>query len=221
MNKKSLLENVGLLGFPLMETEKKADANVTLAEVVKSDELRLWEGFPVLLMNSAENGLFDYRAVKTRLTAPEQKTLDYLLLMSLVLYKTLGLKFLWAKELYHQLPFDNMDKKFREKLGYFKSRGVFKFDNTLMSAPRLKNTFQSYLQKAASNLKDVRLQKEDLGLEYSLSQVFSPKQKELFLKKLKGEALTKTEREYFSRRVKKKVEALANEELHRLAKSCL
>jgi hypothetical protein len=63
--------------------------------------------------------------------------------------------------------------------------------------------------------------KEEFGLEYSLSQVFSPKQKELFLKKLKGEVLTKTEKEYFSRAVKKKVQALANADLHRLARKLL
>jgi hypothetical protein len=50
---------------------------------------------------------------------------------------------------------------------------------------------------------------------------FSPKQKELFQKKLKGELLTKTEKEYFSRTVKKKVAALANPELHRLAQKLM
>lgn len=47
--------------------------------------------------------------------------------------------------------------------------------------------------------------------------MFSPKQKELFKKKLEGLPLTKTEREYYSWSVKKKVSALANAELHRLA----
>ena len=32
--KKSLLDEVAALGFPLMEAEKKMDANTTLAEVV-------------------------------------------------------------------------------------------------------------------------------------------------------------------------------------------
>jgi hypothetical protein len=54
-----------------------------------------------------------------------------------------------------------------------------------------------------------------------MSQVFSPKQKELFFKKLKGEKLTKTEKEYYSRAVKKKVLALANDELHRMARQML
>lgn len=65
------------------------------------------------------------------------------------------------------------------------------------------------------------LAKQELGLEYALSQVFSPKQKDLFLKKLKGEKLTKTEKEYFSRIVKKKALALSNPELHLLAQKLL
>ena len=182
--KKSLLDEVAALGFPLMEAEKEVNANATLAEVVKNDELRLWEGFPVLLVHSAEKGLFNYTAVRSRLTSAEQETLNQLLLMSLVLYRTLGLKFSWTTKLYHQLPFNNMDKKFREKLGYFKSNGMFKFNNATLSAQRLTNALQSHLQKT-DNLNDVRSQKENLGLEYALSQVFSPKQKELFLKKKK------------------------------------
>lgn len=215
---KSLLAKVAALGFPLMEVGSETDANATLAEVVKSDELRLWEGFPVLLMRTAENGLFNYEAVKGRLTLEQQKTLDQLLLMSLVLYKALGLKFSWTAKLYRQLPFGNMDRTFQGELAYFRSRGVFKFHNTVMSAPRLKNALQNYFQES-DNLSNVQLQKENLGLEYALSQVFSPKQKELFLKRVRGEKLTKTEREYYSRSVRKKVTALANEDLHRLAKN--
>ncbi len=59
--------------------------------------------------------------------------------------------------------------------------------------------------------------KSEFDMEYSLSQMFSKKQKELFMKRLKGEKMTKTEREYYSRTVRKKVLALANPELHKLA----
>lgn len=54
-----------------------------------------------------------------------------------------------------------------------------------------------------------------------MSQVFSPKQKELFRKKLEGDPLNKTEQEYYSRTVKKKVVALANSERHSLARKLL
>jgi hypothetical protein len=85
----------------------------------------------------------------------------------------------------------------------------------------LKTVFSNYHAQAVQGLGDLLQVKEELGLEYSLSQVFSPKQKDLFLKKLRGEKLTKTEKEYYSRVVKKKVLALANLELHRLARKLL
>jgi len=43
----------------------------------------------------------------------------------------------------------------------------------------------------------------------------------LFKKKLSGDALTKTEKEYYSRVVRKKVAALANPELNRLAQKLM
>ncbi|HXE98595.1 MAG TPA: hypothetical protein VN642_19490 [Dongiaceae bacterium] len=47
-------------------------------------------------------------------------------------------------------------------------------------------------------------------LAFAMSQMFSPKQKELFKKRLEGLPLSKTEQEYYSRSVKKKVVALAS-----------
>jgi len=215
--KKSLLDEVAALGFPLMEAGKEADVNATLAEVVKSDELRLWEGFPVLLMNGAEKRLFDYETVKKHLRPTGKKNLNYLLLMSLVLYKTLGLKFSWTKKLFRSLPFS--PEEFRKQVRDFKDKGWFKSETMFLPANRVTAAFQNYFQENVLRHNDALTPKEDFNLEHSLSQVFSPKQKELFLKRLHGENLSKTEKEYYSRSVRKKVMALANENLHQLAKS--
>ncbi len=59
MVKKELLENLNRLGFSLMETKDDFDVNKTLAEVVKSKDTRLWEGFPVLLANAAQEFSFN------------------------------------------------------------------------------------------------------------------------------------------------------------------
>ena len=97
----------------------------------------------------------------------------------------------------------------------------FKVAGRNMSGQRLKSTFKNYFPKAISGFNELLSAKEDLGLEYALSQIFSPKQRDLFLKKLKGEKLTKTEKEYYSRVVKKKVLALANSRLHLLSQKLL
>ena len=214
---KKLLEKVSLLGFPMLSAEENLDANATLAEVVQSKELRLWEAFPVLLMNSAEKGLFDYETVKRRLKPDEKRNLDYLLLMSLVLYKTLDLKFAWTRKFLRSSPFRS--EELRKQVRNFKDKGYFKSETMFLSANRLTTTFQNYFQENVLRHKDTRMPKEEFDVEYSLSQVFSPKQKELFLKKLHGDNLSKTEKEYYSRSVRKKVAALANEKLHQLAKT--
>jgi hypothetical protein len=75
--------------------------------------------------------------------------------------------------------------------------------------------------QAGAETKRRREKLDKYTLEYSLSQVFSPKQKDLFKKKLEGKPFTKTDQEYYSRTVKKKVVALANSELHTLARKLL
>ncbi len=222
MSNKDLLKRVSKLGYPLFENEEALDANVTLADVVKSKDLRLWEGFPVLLANSGEKGLFDYDKVKWHLKKNSRHKLYLVLLvtMSLALYKALSLKFSWAVKLYKSLPEDKK-KELNVLYGKLKNDLDFKVGEQVMSAQRVKKTFNNYFREAQARLNNLLSMKEESALEYSLSQVFSPKQKELFLKKLRREKLSKTEKEYFSRVVKKKALALANPELHRLAQRVL
>ncbi len=221
MKNKGLLKRLSRLGYPLFETEEALDVNVTLADVVKSKDLRLWEGFPVLLANSAEKGLFDYDKVKWYLKKHFDKVhLSSLMAMSLALYKVLNLKFSWAAKFYESLSKDKK-KQLNVLCLRLKKDLDFKVGHQVMSAQRVKNAFNSYFEQTQTSLNNLVAMKDESRLEYSLSQVFSPKQKELFFKKLRREKLSKTEKEYFSRAVKKKVLALANPELHRLAQSLL
>jgi hypothetical protein len=221
MRKDNLLKRLSALGFPLFEAEEDQNANLTLADMVKSRNLRLWEGFPVVLANSAEKGLFNYDKVKGYLKKPfERSYLPTLVVMSLALYKVLKLKFSWSNKIYKTFSRDRK-KEFNAFVEKLKNDEDFQVAGRVMSSHRLKTTFNNYFSQAQSRLSDLLLVKEEFGLEYALSQVFSPKQKELFLKKLRREKLTKTEKEYFSRTVKRKVLALANPELHRLAQRLL
>lgn len=221
MVKKDLFRKVGELGFPLLGTEKEQKVNLTLAEVVKSRDYRLWEGFPVLLANTAEKKLFDSDKIKLYLKSTTEKQLfTSLTLMSLALYKTMNLKLPWADQLYKMLP-KMAQKEVDNYVDKFKHKEKVYVGGRMMSTQRLKTTFENYFRPTKSKLEGLLPVKEEFNLEFALSQVFSPKQKELFLKKLRGERLTKTENEYFSRVVKKKTVALANTELHNLAKKVL
>ena len=221
MKNENLLKELNRLGFPLFEREEELDADSVLARVAKGGDSRLWEGFPVVLANSAEKGLLNYENALCQLKQPSDKSkLNALLAMSLALYEALELKFSWTRKLLNSLsPRVKKDSdNFKERL---KRDAMLTVAGREMSAQRLKTTFGNYFRQSQNNLNELLLVKEELGVEYALSQVFSPKQKELFLKKLKSEKLTKTEKEYFSRSVKKKALALANPELHRLARKLL
>jgi len=216
MKKTELLNNVKELGFPLFEAKKSMDVNKTLAEVTKSKDSRLWEGFPLLLANTLERGLFNYReALRNFKNSPERNDFRMLVLMSLALYKYLGLKFSHSDKLYNSKYFNkNLFDKF---LYGFKEKKDLRWTGKYLSSARVASTFKNYFKHAELDFKDYVRMKDDFEFEYSLSQLFSNKQKELFMKKLKGEKMTKTENEYYSRSVKKKVVALANSDLHNLA----
>ena len=221
MTKKELLENLNRLGFALMEAKDDFDVNKTLAEVVKSKDTRLWEGFPVLLANAAQEYYFDYDQVLKNLTKREDReNFHTLLLLSLALYQYYHLSFVWANQL--KKRFSNQDVAYLQELRNFLAHGdVASFGNKRFHSSRLKKTFNNYFEQDAEKTRNLKEKHEELSLEYALSQLFSAKQKELFQKKLKGELLNKTEREYYSRTVKKKVSALANPELHRLAQKLM
>jgi len=217
MTEKSLYKRLPQLGLPLLETRDEFDVNQTLAEVVKSRDTRLWEGFPVLLVNAANDFRFAYERVLEHLYNKEQrKTFHSLLLVSLTLYDINHLSFSWTRPLREMLSENEKadQKKLRKKLA---SGNSFTLNGLEFHPLRLKNAFELYFEKDAEKSRKQKEKHEELSLEYALSQVFSPKQKELFKKRLEGLPLTKTEKEYYSRAVKKKVVALANPELHRLA----
>jgi len=221
MKNSDLLKRVNALGFPLFGVEEDQNANLTLADMVRSLDLRFWEGFPVVLASSAEKGLFNYDLVNRYLKKPLDKpNLLSLMDLSLALYKFFNLKFSWADKLYYSLSVVRR-RKVMAFLDTLRSDGELNVAGSGMSSQRLKTVFDNYFSQSQTKLNDLLSVKDELSLEYSLSQVFSPKQKELFLKKLKREKLTKTEKEYFSRAVKKKVLALANPELHRLSQKLL
>jgi hypothetical protein len=210
------------LGFPLLEAAKEEEVNSTLADMVKLHDARLWEGFPVVLAGSADKGLFDYDKAEKHLKSHTDRTnLGSLVLFSLALYKTLGLKFSWADDLLALFKNVDAQKEYKRYMEALENNSDLKVDNRVMSMQRMKNTFANYFKQSREDLYDFLAVKDEMGLEYALSQVFSPKQKELFLKKLRNEKLSKTEREYFSRVVRKRVAALANQELNRLAQRLL
>jgi hypothetical protein len=221
MTDRKLLKSVSKLGFPMFEVSEEPDVNETLAEVVKSHDTRLWEGFPVLLARAGESYQFTPEQVKQQLKTKEQKDqFHQLMLLSGSLFSLYHLSFSWWNKLKRNLSKEDKDmvKTWRNDLVH---NQTLKCNDAELDPQRLKGMFELYFEKEAEKESRRKEKYVEFSLEHALSQVFSPKQKELFKKKLEGLPLNKTEQEYYSRTVKKKVVALANSELHSLSKRLL
>jgi hypothetical protein len=221
MTDRKLLDSLSKLGLPMFEPSEELNVNETLAEVVKSNDTRLWEGFPVLLANATESYQFAPERVEQLLMKNEHKYhFHQLMLLSGSLFSYYHLSFPWWNKLKKSLT--NKDKALvKTWRNYLAHDQTLKYNDIEFDPERLKGMFELYFEKKANKDRQRKDKFLEFSLEYALSQVFPPKQKELFKKKLEGHPLTKTEKEYYSRAVKKKVVALANSELHSLAKKLL
>lgn len=221
MDDRKFFRSLSKLGFSVFEPGEEVNVSDTLAMVVKSHDTRIWEGFPVLIANATDMYAFLPEKVEALLKNKEEKDLFHrLTLMSGALFSHYHISFSWWNKLNKQLS-----EKDRKLVNQWKrdlaKNNSLNFDDVELDPERLKGVFELYFEEKAEKGRRRKEKYEELSLEYALSQVFSPKQKELFMKKLDGLALTKTEQEYFSRTVKKKVLALANSELHALSKKIL
>jgi hypothetical protein len=221
MNREELIDALGWLGYSLVEpTPPKVSESHALAllrELAGSTEPRLVEGFPYVLASCAQRGI---KLNRNKLLPgdahdiPVQRDLEKLVLLSADLLESEGL----------DTPdgFDETLDILKSKYGnLLDSDAVMLESGVSLSVERLRNTLRRYaadfVRSETTRQRGRNKQKRTFELHLHLSTLFSPKQKELVLKKLHGERLTKTEQEYYSRVVKKKLEALADAEVRKVA----
>lgn len=221
MRREDLIFNLGRLGYALVrpETRKVKDHEVLelLDELAESEDPRLVEGFPVVLANCAQKGLnLNFKTLLSRHNSDshKQQALEKLLLLSSTLLAQQGLD--------KPINLESLSKSLKAKYGDLLAGDVVNLgDKVSLSTERLRNTLKRYAadRTASKSTRDraKNRQHRSFQLNYYLSTLFAPKQKELLLKKYHGEPLNKTEQEYFSRKVKKKLEAMTNKEVLKVA----
>jgi len=221
MNKEELITALGELGYRLFTPEKQRLSSEKVLDVLDelsgSEDSRLIEAFPVVLANCAHRGIkLNISRLLSRYGRRSQKrvNLEKLVLASSDLLAQEGLD--------KPEGLDGAVGLLRDKYGDLLKEEVLDLGKgKSLSTKRLQNTLRRYAidleQSKSAREKERRSQLRSFQLDLHLSTLFSPKQKELVLKKLKGEPLSKTEQEYYSRVVKKKLEGLANSELRKIA----
>jgi hypothetical protein len=195
--------------------------NATFVDVAQSKDMRLWEGFPVMLANSIDKQWFNYLDMQKYAKSKKLASrLDSLIALSLALYELLNVSSTPINEFekWHKSQKKNEYSYFLEKL---RSNEDFMISDKKMSSERVLTAFKSYFGEKHFQLTEFLSERDYYDLQYALSKIFPSGQKHLIMKKLRGEKLTKIEKEYFSRVVKKKLLALANPELHKLAQKLL
>ena len=222
-NRKASEEALTVLDSLLKDSgQKKLNENqllIIMDALASSDDAALVARFPVVLAICARKGLeLNSQALFSRYweTSPKRQNLEKLLLVSSELFKNLGLK-----------PPENLQKiaaSLKLKYADILSAGEFQLSNGMcVSIGDLRHTLKyfnsDHVKPLASQRPVSRLQPVDL--DRYLDRLFSPKQKELVFKKRDGKSFTKTEREYYSRTVRKKLEAIADDEVEELAKKLL
>ncbi len=221
MKREDLVFNLSRLGYSLVspEVEELGEEQVVelLAELGDSKDLRLVEGFPVVLANCAHKGMnLDFAALlaKHKPRSRKRQDLEKLLLVSSELLTRQGLE--------KPEGLEKVSASLKARYEDLLAADLLTLGTKVsLSTERLMNTLRRYatdLETSKSRReREKDKQRRSFQLSYYLSTLFSPKQKELVLKKLNGEPLNKTEQEYFSRTVKKKLEALANPEVKKVA----
>ena len=192
---------------------------VILDALASADDVEVVARFPAVLAICARRGLaLNSQALFSRYweTSPKRQNLEKLLLVSATLFRLQKLK-----------PPGNLDQiaaSLKPKYGDLASAGAFQLSSGMMVRIQdLENSLISYLAGHLQSQvnRDRPEPQQTKTLDVYLDRLFSPKQKELVLKKRDGIAFTKTEREYYSRIVRKKLEAIASEEVGRIAKNLM
>jgi hypothetical protein len=201
---------------------KKINENqivVILEALASADDVEVVARFPAVLAICARRGLsLNSQALFSRYweTSPKRQNLEKLLLASAKIFEFQNLK-----------PPGNLAKiaaSLNPKYIDLLSAGEFQLSSGMFISIRdLENSLIGYLSgniQPQTNRGPIEPSRSETLDEY-LDRLFSPKQKELVYKKRDGIAFTKTEREYYSRVVRKKLEAIANDEVGEIAKSLM
>jgi hypothetical protein len=197
-----------------------SQATVILDALASANDPALVVRFPVVLSICARNGVsLNSHALFSKYweSSPKKKNLEKLLLISGELFDLEGI----------EAP-QNLKKIVRSlkaKYGSLQSARLLSLSSGMtISIKDIQNTLRGYTTKiknaapvSTSRASDREPKKDALQrsaeLDACLDRLFPPKQKDLVFKKLNGESFTKTEREYYSRIVRKKLQAIANSQV--------
>lgn len=225
MERNELLKNLDAYGYSLLGTFSLQDPEKVLEGLLSETESRLVEGFPVVLAEGMRRKqALDWETSswepKKKLRKKEYERWQVLMAVSVFLFRLFGLEETLrgrAKALLLKSKDGKTCLKELEKP--FQGSQEVRYGGFSLSAVRVKESFRLYVTRPPVEAAGEKVR--EFEMELLLSELFTPRQKQVLRKRLEGKPLTKTEREVYYRVVKKRLKALADEGLHQLAKRVL
>ena len=213
-----------LLADPVQKRLTGSQATIILDALASSNNEDLVTRFPAILSICARNGI----ALSSHMlfskyweSSPKKQNLEKLLLISSELFDLEGI----------EAP-QNLKKiasSLKTKYGTLLSTKMLPLSSGIsISIRAFQDTLREYITKTKHIMpafKRSGLEQDpsravlnhSADLQTNLRRLFSPKQRDLVFKKLNGESFTKTEREYYSRVVRKKLQSIADSQVGYIA----
>ncbi len=225
LDKELLLRDVEKYGYHLAQPMSANPAQV-LQRMIMSDDGRVLEGVPVVLTNILLSTK-DFEPETVELSLPHALKKRFRVLTA-VTYLFL----FWVPEsdparkaLYEYLKrrepalIENVTDRLRNH------HKVQVGANVVLDEERLEKTYKNYvvqqfLETKVTFAKKLEDQRSEI-FRAAASELFTDKQRELMMKVLNHDPLTKTQREYYSRVVKPRLKALRNPDLQTMAATLL
>ena len=224
--KHALLDQLAAHGYPLMRPVRRSDPETVLGCLLRQREGRVVEGFAVVLLNALrEKANLRWEAPRwnpeRELGVAASQRLARLLALSYLLFRLFGLeKRLQERALTLLLKCRDGKDTLQDVESRFMKSAPVAMHGFELSTERLKQTFRTYYVGAQRGAEDQERTRA-LALELLLSELFTPRQKELLRKRAEGAKMTNTEKTYYYRTVSKRLRALASEDVHALARRLL
>ena len=213
-----------LLADPGQKRLTGSQATIILDALASSNDQALVIRFPAVLSICARNGVaLNSHALFSKYweSSPKKQNLEKLLLISAELFDLEGIEA--PKNL------KKIASSLKAKYGTLLSAKMLPLSSGISISMRdIQNTLRDYTAKtkdAMTAFKQGNLEQEptrdilnrSADLQVHLRRLFSSKQKDLVFKKLNRKPFTKTEREYYSRVVRKKLASIVNSEVSYIA----
>lgn len=212
MNNRKLTDSMNKYGYTLINSENVEENKQLLEDIAKSDEYRILEGFPVVLYNMINAGGISCKDIDS----PSEE-LSELIHIAFACFQTEGKAYMFSRFKRGGECFVN-EEKIKKLTSQLQNNEMLRINKLEISSERIINTFRLYInEKESRQIIEHLDSRDEMELHQALNQLFPRKQKAIMLKKFKGEKLNKTEKEYYSRVIKRKLKALLNKDLRRIA----